>query len=60
MKTNFETPNRYSLGYSNPYGDSDEMSMNDDKQGEYVSYRTYDALFKEYLELKFRLDGLEE
>lgn len=60
MKSNFEDPRRYKLDYANPYGDSEEMSMNDSKTGEYVTFNTYPALLKEYLELKHRMDGLDK
>lgn len=60
MKIDFELPARYKLGYANPYGDSEEMSMNNSKEGDYVSYHTYKLLLTEYLELKHRLEGLDK
>jgi hypothetical protein len=60
MKIDFENPQRYKLDYANPYGDSEEMSMNSSKTGDYVTFDTYSILLKEHLELKHRMDGLDK
>lgn len=49
MNTDFELPIRYKLGYANPYGDSEEMSMNNSKEGDYVSYYAYKLLLTNIL-----------